>query len=106
MVAIKDAESLRVDTALCTGNADGVACELEYDCTSADEADMAWVDEGEGVGLGARDVLDTEVPAAADGPVAAELPSECATTDGAGTAGGEDGGMTVRVSGDARGTVG
>lgn len=36
MVAIKDPESLRVDTAFCTGDGDGVtcdACELEYDCT-------------------------------------------------------------------------
>lgn len=71
---------------------------------------MAWVDEGEGVGLGTRDVLDTEVPAVAeatpDGPAAAEAPSECVTTDGAGTAGGEDGRMIVGVSGDARGTAG
>ena len=113
MVAIKDPGSLRADTACCTGDGDGVtcdACELEYGCTSADEADMAWVDEGEGVGLGTRDVLDAEVPAVAevapDGPAAAEAPSERVTTDGAGTADGEDGRMIVGVSGNARGTVG
>jgi len=114
MVAIKDSESARVDTAFCTGEGDGGtcdACELEYDCTSADVADtVAWVDEGEGVGLGTRDVLDTKVPAvaevAADGPAPAEPPFERVTTDGAGTAGSEDGRMIVGVSGDTRGTVG
>jgi hypothetical protein len=109
MIAIKDPGSFVVDALFCVGGGDDVGCdvtcELDCDCALADEADVAWVDRG--AGLGGTDVPDTEVPGPpTDGLAAAGPPCDGITTGGAGTAGGEGKRIIVGVCGDAGGTVG